>query len=82
LLQFQFELLTLSLAGRILVERHLPPPAPGKMPFFALLGRSPDAWLAARGRGGGLALWRLRGPEQPGHLARAGWEPPSGRADG
>jgi hypothetical protein len=71
LLQFQFDVLTLSLAGKTLLERRLPAPAAGRMPFFALLGRSPGGWLAARGRGGGLALWRLRGPKPPGHTAPA-----------
>jgi hypothetical protein len=33
------------------------------MPFFALIAaeRTGEGWLAARGRGGGLALWRLEG---------------------
>jgi len=32
---------------------------PKRMPFFALIARDPSGWLAARGRGGGLALWDL-----------------------
>jgi hypothetical protein len=28
------------------------------MPFFALIARDSNGWLAARGRGGGLALWQ------------------------
>jgi hypothetical protein len=71
LLRFQFDVLTLSLAGRTLLERRLPATAAARMPFFALLGRSPGGWLAARGRGGGLALWRLREPEQAGPSAPA-----------
>ncbi len=59
LLQFRFESLELTLAGQRLLRRALPAPAPQRMPFFALIGRSPEGWLAARGRGGGLALWRL-----------------------
>lgn len=59
LLQFQFDALELSLADRPLLRRSLPPPPPRRMPFFALIARGPEGWLAARGRGGGLALWRL-----------------------
>jgi len=59
LLLFSFEQLQLSLGGWRLVERTLPAPAPQRMPFFALIHRDPSGWLAARGRGGGLALWRL-----------------------
>lgn len=59
LLQFHFETLELTLAGRSLLKRSLPAPAPRRMPFFALIARAPQGWLAARGRGGGLALWRL-----------------------
>lgn len=64
LLQFQFERLLLRFSGRPLLERPLPPPAAGRTPFFALLGRGAEGWLAARGRGGGLALWRLRQAEK------------------
>lgn len=59
LLQFQFDVLELSLGGRPLLRRSLPPPQPRRLPFFALIARGPEGWLAARGRGGGLALWRL-----------------------
>ena len=59
LLQFSFQQLQLSLGGRVLVQRALPSPVPQRLPFFALIGRDPSGWLAARGRGGGLALWRL-----------------------
>lgn len=58
LLLFRFEQLQLSLGGWRLVERSLPAPAPQRMPFFALIHRDPSGWLAARGRGGGLALWQ------------------------
>lgn len=58
LLQFHFETLVLTLATRQLLRRSLAAPAPQRMPFFALIARAPDGWLAARGRGGGLALWR------------------------
>ena len=63
LLVFQFDQLELRLAGRLLLQRTLPAPAPRRQPFFALIARDAAAgWLAARGRGGGLALWRLAAP--------------------
>lgn len=77
LLLFQFDQLELRLAGRLLLQRTLPAPLPQRQPFFALIGRGGAgggaggsaggsagvaAWLAARGRGGGLALWRLADP--------------------
>lgn len=65
LLQFQFDALELSLAGRTLLRRSLPPPQPRRLPFFALIARGPEGWLAARGRGGGLALWRLASKPSP-----------------
>jgi hypothetical protein len=61
LLRFHFRELRLSLANRPLVSLPLPEPAAGKAPFFALIaseqGDRGRRWLAARGRGGGLALW-------------------------
>jgi hypothetical protein len=66
LLRFRFESLELSLAGHSLLRRALAVPAEQRMPFFALIARAPEGWLAARGRGGGLALWRLEpGSESP-----------------
>ena len=62
LLQFSFDQMQLSLAGRCVLQRALPAPAPQRLPFFALIQRDPAGWLAARGRGGGLALWRLINP--------------------
>jgi hypothetical protein len=61
LLEFSFERLELRVAGRVLLQRALPLPQPRRLPFFALIGRDPAGWLAARGRGGGLALWRWAG---------------------
>jgi len=58
LLLFSFDRLQLCLGGWRLVERSLPEPAAQRMPFFALIHRDASGWLAARGRGGGLALWR------------------------
>jgi hypothetical protein len=66
LLEFRFDSLELSLAGRTLLRRSLPAPASRRMPFFALIARGPEGWLAARGRGGGLALWRLGAGAAPG----------------
>jgi len=65
LLAFSFETLELLLAGRVLLQRSLPAPAPRRQPFFALIARDPAGWLAARGRGGGLALWQ-RQPDPSG----------------
>jgi hypothetical protein len=59
LLQFSFQELQLSLGGLVLLRRTLPELPPQRLPFFALIARDPSGWLAARGRGGGLALWRL-----------------------
>lgn len=60
LLQFHFDWLELRLSGRVLLRRALPEPPSRRLPFFALIARGPSGWLAARGRGGGLALWCLR----------------------
>lgn len=61
LLVFWFERLQLRLGGRVLLERPLARPQQKRLPFFALIAakRTGEGWLAARGRGGGLALWRL-----------------------
>lgn len=75
LLWFAFQQLRLSWGERLLLQRTLGAPAPEQRPFFALIGSGPTdsgstepgttegvRWLAARGRGGGLALWQ----RQPG----------------
>jgi hypothetical protein len=72
LLVFGFDRLRLLLGGRVLIERPLPPADPRRPPFFALIAavRPPASatkkesagWLAARGRGGGLALWLADAP--------------------
>ncbi len=75
LLLFRFEKLQLYLGSRLLLERPIAPSVPfpeqraGVLPFFALIAcerrglpagnGSETGWLAARGRGGGLALWQL-----------------------
>jgi len=61
LLVFGFEGLRLRAGERDLFSRSLPSPDPRRRPFFALIGSGSTpqgtTWLAARGRGGGLALW-------------------------
>lgn len=66
LLLFRFERLCLALGPWRPLDRLLPQPLPfaqqraGVLPFFALIGGGrARGWLAARGRGGGLALWTL-----------------------
>lgn len=69
LLVFWFEQLEVHLGPWLLIQRALPKPAEAKLPFFALIAsgstggsssgsNGEERWLAARGRGGGLALWR------------------------
>lgn len=61
LLMFHFIKMQLSVAGQAVLTLSLPLPAKEKEPFFALIATGQSAtglaWLAARGRGGGLALW-------------------------
>ena len=75
LLVFWFDRLQLTLGNIALVDRAISKPETTKLPFFALIGRGNGAagegsparqWLAARGRGGGLALWCLPDPEPEG----------------
>ncbi len=63
LLWFGFDHLQLRFGSQVLLQRALPPAAAQRQPFFALIGKGPG-WLAARGRGGGLALWQLQTPAQ------------------
>ena len=59
LLIFYFDRIELKVGERILVKRLLKIPEKKERPFFALIGIDKDKrWLAARGRGGGLALWK------------------------
>lgn len=62
LLQFSFGSLMLTMGGQTLLHQSLPPVSARRMPFFALISRDDAGWLAARGRGGGLALWQLSTP--------------------
>ena len=58
LLPFFFDRIELKLGTSILFSRILERPDINKRPFFGLIGRDQSGqWLAARGRGGGLALW-------------------------
>jgi hypothetical protein len=61
LLLFHFNEMRLFFAGKLIWSLPLRPPAKRQEPFFALIARKDTeqglAWLAARGRGGGLALW-------------------------
>ena len=68
LLAFWFERVQLQLGSLSLLDRAITKPDTTKLPFFALIGRGQGwnreglaarEWLAARGRGGGLALWCL-----------------------
>jgi hypothetical protein len=59
LLLFQFDRLEILAGDRLLLSRSLPAPDPRRQPFFALIACGDGgAWLAARGRSGGLAVWR------------------------
>jgi hypothetical protein len=71
LLRFGFDRLQLRLGSRTIWQRPLPRPDPRRQPFFALIGGGRrSGWLAARGRGGGLARWRLAAdPPEPGDQA-------------
>ena len=60
LLSFHFDSLTLRMGGIALLKKELPTPSQKRTPFFALIERNSDGWMAARGRGGGLALWKLK----------------------
>lgn len=64
LLWFGFDQLQLRFGSQVLLQRALPPAAAQRQPFFALIGKGPG-WLAARGRGGGLALWESQTPAPP-----------------
>ena len=68
LLKFRFSTMMLNLGARTLLTRELPAPSRSKTPFFALIDVHHDEgcdWLTARGRGGGLALWKKLGTIRP-----------------
>ena len=59
LLPFSFDCIQIKLASLIILQRSLPTPEQNKRPFFALIAiDSNGRWLSARGKGGGLALWK------------------------
>ena len=59
LLQFSFTSVMLKLGAVTLLQRTLARPTAKSMPFFALIRiNHNDGTLAARGRGGGLAVWK------------------------
>ena len=68
LLVFGFDTLALRFGERLLWKRQLPAELEAsslrssrRQPFFALIALDrEEGWLAARGRGGGLALWTLQ----------------------
>lgn len=71
LLMFQFDHLQILLGQWKLVDVRLPPVDGKRLPFFALIAsgsadgsgnQADQTWLAARGRGGGLALWLRQEP--------------------
>ena len=58
LLPFFFDNIELIIGSIIIIKRSLPIPEEKKRPFFALISLDKNGkWLAARGKGGGLALW-------------------------
>ena len=62
LLRFRFTQLQLSLGRWRIWQQQLPAPDGNRGPFFALIAAGGDQqgrWLLARGRGGGLARWRI-----------------------
>jgi hypothetical protein len=62
LLRFQFDRLEIRAGQRLLLQRSLPAPDHRRGAFFALIASGAEGrWLAARGRSGGLALWRRDG---------------------
>jgi hypothetical protein len=62
LLRFQFDQLEIRAGQRLLLQRSLPAPDPQRGAFFALIAcGAKGRWLAARGRSGGLAVWRRDG---------------------
>ena len=62
LLRFQFDQLEIRAGQWLLLQRSLPAPDPRRGAFFALIASGAEGrWLAARGRSGGLAVWRRDG---------------------
>jgi hypothetical protein len=67
LLRFQFDRLEIRAGQWLLLQRSLPAADPRRGAFFALIATGVDRrWLAARGRSGGLAVWRRELSPPPG----------------
>tara|TARA_B100000965_G_C19598146_1_gene761198 strand:+ start:1974 stop:2477 length:504 start_codon:yes stop_codon:yes gene_type:complete len=59
LLPFSFDCIQIKLASITIINRSLPTTEQKKRPFFALIAMDEKGrWLSARGKGGGLALWK------------------------
>ena len=59
LLPFSFDCVQIKLASLIILRKSLPLPEQKNRPFFALIAIDLNGkWLSARGKGGGLALWK------------------------
>ena len=59
LLPFSFDCIQIKLSSFTIFKRSLPTPSRNKRPFFALIAVDTNGkWLSARGKGGGLALWK------------------------
>ena len=59
ILPFSFEFIQIKFASMTILKRSLPIPERNKRPFFALIALDTNGkWLSARGKGGGLALWK------------------------
>tara|TARA_Y100001968_G_scaffold327089_1_gene371442 strand:+ start:1141 stop:1644 length:504 start_codon:yes stop_codon:yes gene_type:complete len=59
LLPFSFDCIEIKLASLNILKKSLRKPEQKNRPFFALIAiDSNDKWLSARGKGGGLALWK------------------------
>tara|TARA_B100000965_G_C19591454_1_gene758143 strand:+ start:2240 stop:2728 length:489 start_codon:yes stop_codon:yes gene_type:complete len=59
LMPFSFDSLEIKLISKTIFKKSLPKTEKKKRPFFALIAiDSNGKWLSARGKGGGLALWK------------------------
>ena len=61
ILFFNFNTIQIRIAGVTVMDRTIKMIKNEKEPFFVLIGNESKQWLAARGRGGGLALWKFKG---------------------
>jgi len=58
-LPFSFDFIQIKLTSFTILKRSLPAPELKNRPFFALIAVDKNGkWLSARGKGGGLALWK------------------------